>query len=110
MSELLHAFDSTDPGGQVGTEQPGVCGLVRQPPHGGQLLIDGVGREPTGFQVHAIAHDNDTIESQAGFGAVPGDELIDRKLIDPARTRRSEAVEHGHFGMVEVGSRSTIRR
>ena len=63
----------------------------------------GLSGPPAGFQVHAIAHDNDAIESQAGFGAVPGDELIDRKLIDPARTRRSEAVEHGHFGMVEVG-------
>jgi len=31
------------------------------------------------------------------------DELLDRELIDPARTRRSEAVEHGHFGMIEVG-------
>ena len=66
LSELLHAFDPTDPGCQVGTQQTRVCGLMRQSPHRGQLLIDGVGCEPTRLQVHAIAHDDDAVESQAG--------------------------------------------
>jgi hypothetical protein len=102
-TELLHALDAIDARRQVGTQQPGIGGLMRQPTDGCELLVDGIGSQPAIFQVHAIAHHDDAIEGQPRFGAVPGDELIDRKLIDPARTRRSEAVEHGHFGMVEVG-------
>ncbi|HEX2599992.1 MAG TPA: hypothetical protein VHL05_14530 [Terriglobales bacterium] len=34
--------------------------------------------------------------------SIPGDELIDRKLIDSARTGRSEAIQHRRFEMVEI--------
>lgn len=44
MPELLHALDAADSRRQVGTEQSGIGGLVRQSTNGGQLLIDGVGR------------------------------------------------------------------
>jgi hypothetical protein len=66
-------------------------------------VSDRVGREPSTFQVHAVAHHYDAIKRQTRFRAIPRNELIDRKLIHAARTRRREAVEYGHFGMVEIG-------
>ncbi len=54
------------------------------------------------FQVHAIAHDDDAIEGEAGLGAVPGDELVDGVLVDSARSWRAEAVEHRRFAMIQI--------
>ena len=53
--------------------------------HGGQLLVDGVRGQMPRFQVHAVAHDYDTIKGQSGFGAIPGDELVDGVLVNTAR-------------------------
>ena len=66
---------------------------MRQAAHGCKLLVDGVGCQLPRFQVHAIAYDDDAIEGQSGFGAVPGDELVDGVLVNTARGRRAEAVE-----------------
>jgi hypothetical protein len=40
--------------------------------------------QTAGFQVHTVTHDLDAIERQARFRAVPGDELVDGVLINPA--------------------------
>ena len=55
---------------------------MSQAPHGCKLLVDGVGGQMPRFQVYAIAHDDDAVEGQPRFGAVPGDELIDGVLVD----------------------------
>lgn len=48
-------------------------------------------------KVHAIAHHDDSVESQPRLGAVPGDELVDGVLVDSARSRRAEAAENSRF-------------
>jgi hypothetical protein len=101
-SELLDSFDAANPRGQLGTQQTGVGGFVSQATHGCKLLVDSVGGQMPRFQVHAIAHDHDTVESQPRLGAIPGDELIDGVQIDTARSWRTEAVENCRFTMIQV--------
>ena len=71
--------------------------------HGCKLLVDGVGRQMPRFQVHAIAHDDDAIESQSGFRAIPGNELVDGVLVHAARGWRAEAVEDCQFAVIQIG-------
>jgi hypothetical protein len=54
--------------------------------------------------VHAVANHYDPVQGQSGFGAVPGNELIDGVFIDAARGWRSEAVEHCQFAMIQIFS------
>ena len=56
-----------------------------------------------GFQVHPVANDHDPVECEAGFRAVPGDELIDGVLVNAARGWRAETVEHRQFAMIQIG-------
>ena len=57
---------------------------MSQTTHGCKLLIDGVRGQAARFQVHSVPHDNDAIESQSRFRTVPGSELIDGVLVNPA--------------------------
>jgi len=52
--------------------------------HGSELLVDGVGGQPSGFQVHAVANDDDTVESEPRLGAVPGNKLVNGIFVDAA--------------------------
>src|SRR6266849_515297 len=101
--ELLHSFHTADSCRQFGTQETRIGGFVSQAAHGCELLVDGVGGQTTGFEVHAVANDDDAIESQTGLGAVPGDELIDGVLVNAARGWRAETVEHGQFAMIQIG-------
>ena len=73
-----------------------------EPSNGRKLLVDGVCSQTAPFQVHAVAHDYDPVQSEPGFGAVPGNELIDGVFIDAARGWRAEAVEHGQSAMIQI--------
>ena len=92
--KLFDSLHSANPCSQLGTQQARVGGFVSEPSYGCKLLVDGVCRQPARFQVHAVANHHDPVQSQAGFGAVPRDELIDGVFIDAARGRRAEAIEH----------------
>jgi hypothetical protein len=50
--------------------------------------------------MQTIAHDNDAIESEAGLGTVPGNELVNSELVDPTRSWGAEAVEHGSLAVI----------
>jgi hypothetical protein len=50
----------------------------------------------------SVANDHDSVEREAGLGAVPGDELVNGVLIHAARGWRTEAVEHGQFAMIQI--------
>ena len=73
-----------------------------EPSNGRELLVDGVCSQTAPFQVHAVSNDYDAIEGQSGFGAVPGDELVDSILVHAARGWRAEAVEDGQFAMIQI--------
>ena len=75
---------------------------MRQATHGCELLVDGVGGQMPGFQVHVVAHDYNPIQCESRFGAVPCNELIDGIFIDAARGRRAETVEHGQSAMIQI--------
>ena len=76
-SELLDSVDAADAGGKFGTEQASISSFVSQTTHGCKLLVDRIGGQMPRFQVHPIAHDDDSVEGQTRLGAVPGDELVD---------------------------------
>ena len=101
-SELLNALHSAYPGSQLWTQQASVGGFMSQATNGGKLLVDGIGGQMSGFQIQAIAHDDDAVEGQPRLGTVPGDKLVDGILVDPARCWRSEAIENCRFAMIEV--------
>ena len=65
-------------------------------------MVDGIGGQTPRFEMHAIAHDDDAIECQTRFRAVPGNELFDGVLIDATGTGRSEAVQHRQLGMIQI--------
>jgi len=99
-SELLDSFHAADAGSQLGAHQASVGSFVSQPPNRSKLLIDGIGGQMSGFQIQAIAHDDDAVEGQPRFGAVPGNELVDSVLVYAARCWRSETVQHRRFAMI----------
>ncbi|MGO9083624.1 MAG: hypothetical protein ACLQBK_00220 [Candidatus Sulfotelmatobacter sp.] len=100
--KLFDPFYAADPGRQFGTEQTSICGFVGEPSNGRELLVDGIRRQTSSFQVHAVANDHNAIEGQARFGAIPGNKLVDGVLVDAARGWRAEAVEHDQFAMIEI--------
>src|ERR1700752_2011599 len=85
-AKLLHTLYSADSRRQLWTQQACVGSLVCQAAHGCELLVDGVGRQPTRFEVHAVASNYDPVECQARLGAVPCYELVEGKLVDAARS------------------------
>ncbi len=61
-AQLLDAFHAADPSRQFWTQQARIGGFIGYSPDRSQLLVDGVRRQPTRFQVHAIAGNHDSIE------------------------------------------------
>ena len=101
-SELLHSFDTANPGSQLRTEQTGVGGFVSKATHGCELLVYVVGSQMPRFQVQTIAHDYDAVEGQPRLGAIPGDELVNGVLVDSTRSWRAEAVKNGGLAVIQV--------
>ena len=42
------------------------------------------------------------LKGESGFGAVPGDELVDGVFVNAARGRRAEAVKYRQFAMIQI--------
>src|SRR5271154_2431270 len=82
-AKLLHSFDATNAGRQIGAEKTAVGGFVGEPAHGAETQIDGAGGELTGFEMRAIPQDHDPVEGQARFRTIPVNELIDGVTITP---------------------------
>ena len=91
-AQLLHPFDATNTGSQIGAEKTAVGCFVGEPAHGAKTKIDGAGGELTGFETRAITQDHDPVEGQARLRAIPVNELIDGVSIrvnNPALRRLS---------------------
>ena len=82
-AQLLHPFDATNTGRQIGAEKTAVGCFVGEPAHGAKTQIDGSWGELTGFEMRAIAQDHNPVEGQARFRTIPVNELIDGVTIAP---------------------------
>jgi len=99
-AKLLDALHASNTGGQFWAQQTGISGFVSQSAHGSKLLIDGVRCKTSRFEVHTIADDDNTIEGEPRFRAIPGNELINRIFVNATRGRGPEAVQDLQLGMV----------
>ena len=97
-----HAFHSTNAGGRIGTEQPGVGGFIRHAPDRGETQIDRRGCVAALFEVQAIAQNNGAIESETGLGTVPRDKLANGVVVGPLSADGSQAIENRRLGVLEV--------
>jgi hypothetical protein len=61
---LLQALHTPNPCGQIGTEQPAICGFVGQPPNRAQPKVDGPRGQSPGFQVTAVPKHHNAVERQ----------------------------------------------
>ena len=102
-AELLDSSDPADTRCEFRAEETRVRRLMRESPHGGELLVDGVRRQISRFKIHAVADHDDAIEGQTWLRAVPRDELVDGVLIHAARSWGTETIEHGPLTMVQIG-------
>jgi hypothetical protein len=91
-AQLLHPFDATNTGSQIGAEKTAVGCLVRESAHTAKTQIDCSGSELTGFKVRAVTQNHDPVEGQARFRATPVNELIDGVTITPASRRTDLAL------------------
>jgi hypothetical protein len=82
LPDTLHA---SYPGGEFRTEQASICGFVGEPSHGSEPSIDGSRREVAIFKEDAITNNDNIVERQSRFGAVPLNEFIDGMSVSPLR-------------------------
>ena len=93
-TKLLRAFHPPDARCKVGTEQAIVGSLVGQSAHCRQPQVDGCRGEPSGLQLIAVPQNDRATERQSGFGAVPGDEVIDGEGVGAFRGDRAKALQN----------------
>ena len=61
-SQLLHAFHAADAGGELWTEQSGVCGFIGEPSHCSEPTIDRSSRQPAVLKGNSETGYNDLVE------------------------------------------------
>ena len=93
-TKLLRAFHPPDACCKIGTEQAIVGSLVGQSAHSRQPQVDGCRSKPPGLQLIAVPENDRATERQSGFGAVPGDEVIDGEGIGTFRGDRAKALQN----------------
>jgi hypothetical protein len=92
--KLLRALHAPDARCEVGAEQAVVGSLVGQAAHCCQPQVDGRRSKPSGLQLIAVPKNDGATEGKSGFGAVPGDEIIDGVGIGPLRGDRTKALQN----------------
>jgi hypothetical protein len=85
-ADAAHAFHAADACSKFRTEKAGVSSLVRDPTDCRETQVDRGRRVVSLLKVNAVAEDDGAIERQAGFRAVPRDELADGMVIGPLAT------------------------
>ena len=93
-TKLLRAFHPPDACCKIGTEQAIVGSLVGQSAHSRQSQIDGCRGGPPGLQLIAVPQNDHATEGQSGFGAVPGNEVIDSECVSAFRGGRAKALQN----------------
>lgn len=83
---MLYSSHPANSRRQFWTQQARVGGFVCDAAHGGKLLVDRIGCQPTRFEVHAITSNHDPVEGEPRFRAVPCYELVESEFVDAVRT------------------------
>lgn len=94
-AQAPHAFDTTNAGGQLWTQQTGISCLVRDTADGCQPKISSGRGVLALFEVDPITEDDSTVERETRLGAVSGDKLTDRVMVRPLAAGGRQAAEHG---------------
>ncbi len=98
-----HAFDTTNPGGQFGTQQTCIRSLVRDTADSCQPQIDGRRGVLAVLEVDPITKNHRTVEREAGFRTIPGDELANRVVVGALTAGGRQGVQHCRLSLFEIG-------
>ncbi len=89
--------------GQFRAQQSRISGLECETPDGSQAEVYGRSGEVAILQFNAVPQNHCSAEGEPWLRAIPGDKIIDRELVCPRGLRGAKRVEHGAFGVVEIG-------
>ena len=99
---LFRSFHPADSGGQIRTQQPGICRFVRQSPNRREPKVDGRCSVVLLFQIDAIASDDGPVESEPRLRAIPVNEVANGVVVRALRTWGCEAVENCGSGLFQI--------
>ncbi len=80
-SMFLDAFNSSDPRGKVGAQEPAIRGLVCKPANSRETQIDGGGCVLVLLEADPVSCDNGLVESESGFLAIPFDKFANGVIV-----------------------------
>jgi len=84
-TEFLDTLHTSNPCGQLGTEQASVRSLISESPNSRESSIDCPGCQMTIFQADAIPGHNGFVERQTRLRTIPLNEVIDGVAITALR-------------------------
>ncbi len=102
-TNLAHSFNPSDPSGELGTEQAGIGGFVRDSSHGGQAQVDRCWRVLLLFEIDSVSQDHRPIERKARLGAEPVNEIRDGAVIGSLTAPGRKTVQDCRFCLFKVG-------
>jgi len=101
-SQSFGTLHSSNPRRELGAQESGIRRLIGKPPNGGQPNVNRRRSQILLLQEKPISKHYSSIERQAGFRAVPLDELIDGMAVGFLRARRRERIYDRVLRMFEV--------
>src|SRR5580704_667139 len=102
-AELLRSLHSTDARHQIGTQQTVVGGLISESAHRRQPQVYRCRSQTSSLKFIAISKNDGSAKCQTRFGAVPGNEVVDRERVGSLGGNGTEALQNGSLGMIKVG-------
>jgi hypothetical protein len=102
-AEFLGSLHAPNARRELGAEQAGIGGLISQSSHGGQSQVNRGRSQVTGFQLQLVTEDDGLVEGQSGLRTIPSDEIVDGKPVGTLRIGRTQSVQDGYLGVVQIG-------
>ena len=99
---LFRSFHPAGSGGQIRTQQPGICCFVRQSPDRREPKVDGRCSVALLFQIDAIASDDDPVKSEPRLRAIQVNEIANGVVVCALRAWGCEAIENCGSGLFQI--------
>ena len=99
---LFRFFHPADSGGQIRTQQPGICRFVCQSPNRREPKVDGRCSVALLFQIDSIASDDGPVESEPRLRAIPVNEVANGVVVRALRAWGCEAIENCGSGLFQI--------